>query len=240
MLAGALGRGDRTVVTDPNGAYVARFGRKGDVVLNPFDVRSVSWSIFNEIDRTYDIERYARSVIPDARSAQDNEWHGYTRLLFRETAARLIALNDNSTAKPLHWLTAAKIEDLEHLVEETPAVGLFDKGATKALSSTRFILTNYLNPHQHLKPGEFSLRRWLESGKGSLYVTWREDSNTVTYSERPVRERAVIPSEIHKLQELTGYLKLAGDYPIAEVKPKPLNYPVHNKAIVEAVDVVHR
>jgi Type IV secretion-system coupling protein DNA-binding domain len=79
MLAGALKRGDRVVVADPNGGYYARFGRKEDVILNPFDSRSVGWSIFNEIQKRYDVERYARSVIPDARSAQDYEWHRYAR-----------------------------------------------------------------------------------------------------------------------------------------------------------------
>jgi type IV secretory pathway TraG/TraD family ATPase VirD4 len=29
--------------------------------------------------------------------------------------------------------------------------------------------------YQHLRPGDFSLRTWLESGKGNLYLTWRED-----------------------------------------------------------------
>lgn len=71
MLAGALKRGDRIVVADPHGGYYARFGGKDDVILNPFDSRSVGWSIFNEIQKRYDVERYARSVIPDARSVQD-------------------------------------------------------------------------------------------------------------------------------------------------------------------------
>lgn len=361
MLVSALSRGDRVVVADPNGGYYARFGRKEDVLLNPFDSRSVGWSIFNEISKAYDVERYARSVIPDARSAQDFEWHGYARLLFSETAQRLIALRETNTKQLIYWLTVAKIEELERLLQETPAVGLFDKGANKALSSTRFILTNYLNPHEHLEPGNFSLRRWLEQGKGSLYITWREDmaealrplistwfdvlvnsllslppsderrvwffldelasmerlssledgltkgakhggrfvcglqstaqlddiytrdkavvlrscfrnllvlnipntdpvtaeeyskglgerefirdekshshnwqrGNTVTYSKRHVRERAVMPSEIHKLPDLNGYLKLAGDYPIAKVKLKPKDHPVRNRAIVE-------
>ncbi len=361
MLAACLSRGDRAVVADPNGAYYARFGQTGDTILNPFDTRSVGWSIFNEIDRSYDIERYARSVIPDARSAQDFEWHGYARLLFSETVQRLVLLNKNTTAHLLHWLTVATIEELGRLLEETPAVGLFDKGANKALSSTRFILTNYLNPHKHLKPGDFSLRRWLQQGKGSLYLTWREDmaealrplistwfdvlvssllslppdedrkiwffldelasmerlssledgltkgakhggrfvcglqstaqlddiytrdkatvlrscfrnllvlnipntdpvtaeeysrglgereylrteksrsynserGRTLTRSTRHVRERAVMPSEIHKLPDLSGYLKLAGDYPIAKVKLTPRGYPVRNRAIVE-------
>ena len=368
MLAGALKRGDRVVVADPNGGYYARFGGKDHVILNPFDSRSVGWSIFNEIRKRYDVERYARSVIPDARSAQDFEWHGYARLLFSETVQRLNDLNDNTTEKMMHWLTVAKIEELGELLEETPAVGLFDQGANKALSSTRFILTNYLNPHKYLKPGSFSLRHWLEHGEGSLYITWREDmaealrplistwfdvlvssllslppsdsrlvwffldelasmerlssledgltkgakhggrfvcglqstaqlddiyardkavvlrscfrnllvlnipntdpvtaeeyskglgerefirteksraynwqrGNTLTHTKRHVRERAVMPSEIHKLPDLTGYLKLAGDYPIAKVKLTPKNYPIRNAAIVEGNNAIDR
>ena len=368
MLACALNRGNRIVVADPNGGYFARFGRPGDVILNPFDVRSVGWSIFNEISKDYDVERYARSVIPDARSAQDFEWHGYARLLFSETAQRLVDLRQNTTERLMYWLTVAKIEELGKLLEETPAVGLFDQGANKALSSTRFILTNYLNPHKYLKPGSFSLRHWLEHGDGSLYITWREDmaealrplistwfdvlvgsilslppndsrliwffldelasmerlssledgltkgakhggrfvcglqstaqlddiytrdkavvlrscfrnllvlnipntdpvtaeeyskglgerefirteksraynwqrGNTVTHTKRHVRERAVMPSEIHKLPDLTGYLKLAGDYPIAKVKLTPRDFPIRNRAIVEGDHAVDR
>jgi type IV secretory pathway TraG/TraD family ATPase VirD4 len=368
MLADALRRGDRAVVADPNGGYYARFGQPGDVILNPFDRRSVGWSIFNEIAKDYDVERYARSVIPDARSAQDFEWHGYARLLFSETAQRLVDLRQNTTKQLIYWLTVAKIEELGELLQETPAVGLFDQGANKALSSTRFILTNYINPHKYLHPGDFSLRHWLEQGKGSLYITWREDmaealrplistwfdvlvgsilslppsdarlvwffldelasmerlssledgltkgakhggrfvcglqstaqlddiytrdkavvlrscfrnllvlnipntdpvtaeeyskglgerefirteksraynwqrGNTVTHTKRHVRERAVMPSEIHKLPDLTGYLKLAGDYPIAKVKLTPKDYPIRNKAIVEGDNAIDR
>lgn len=57
MLAGALRRGDRAVVADPNGGYYARFGQPDDVILNPFDRRSVGWSIFNEISKNYDVAR---------------------------------------------------------------------------------------------------------------------------------------------------------------------------------------
>jgi hypothetical protein len=96
LLAGALRRGDRVIVADPNGAYYSRFGEVGDTVLNPFDHRSVGWSIFNEIEKPYDVQRYARSVIPDARSAQDVEWHGYAQLLFAETALRLIEAGNNT------------------------------------------------------------------------------------------------------------------------------------------------
>ena len=57
---------------------------------------------------------------------------------------------------------------------------------------------------------------------------------TRTVSERYVRERAVLPVEIHALADLTGYLKFAGDYPIAKVKLAPRDYPRRRPAIREA------
>jgi Type IV secretion-system coupling protein DNA-binding domain len=42
LLAGALERGDRAVIADPDGGYVERFydPKRGDVILSPFDQRS--------------------------------------------------------------------------------------------------------------------------------------------------------------------------------------------------------
>ena len=39
LLGGALERGDRAVIADPDGGYLRRFydERRGDVILNPFD-----------------------------------------------------------------------------------------------------------------------------------------------------------------------------------------------------------
>ena len=51
ILASALARGDRAVIADPDGGYMRRFYRaeRGDIVLNPFDARSVKWDLFSEI-----------------------------------------------------------------------------------------------------------------------------------------------------------------------------------------------
>ena len=52
MLTAALERGDRAIIADPDGGYLARFysAERGDVILNPFDSRSVVWDLFGEID----------------------------------------------------------------------------------------------------------------------------------------------------------------------------------------------
>ena len=53
ILAAALARGDRAVIADPDGGYLRRFYRqdRGDVILNPFDARSVKWDLFAEIEK---------------------------------------------------------------------------------------------------------------------------------------------------------------------------------------------
>src|SRR5262245_56237117 len=45
LLDGALDRGDRAIIADPDGGYLTRFHERsrGDVILNPFDPRSVKW-----------------------------------------------------------------------------------------------------------------------------------------------------------------------------------------------------
>ena len=83
ILIRALARGDRAVIADPDGGYLRRFYRpeRGDVVLNPFDRRSVKWDLFAEIRNTHDVEQLARSLIPD-HDGQDRSWRGYARTFF--------------------------------------------------------------------------------------------------------------------------------------------------------------
>src|ERR1700730_7110071 len=78
LLAGALGRGDRAVIADPDGGYLARFHdrSRGDVILNPFDPRSVKWDPFAEIHTAYDVEQLASGLIPSTEDASSREWRG--------------------------------------------------------------------------------------------------------------------------------------------------------------------
>jgi len=67
LLTGALGRGDRAVIADPDGDYLARFydPARGDLILNPFDERSARWDLFAGITVPQDADQLARSMIPD-------------------------------------------------------------------------------------------------------------------------------------------------------------------------------
>lgn len=175
MLLGIMARGDsRCIVLDPNGFYLSRFYRKGDVILNPFDKRSPGWSPFNEVRKPYDFDKVARSIVPDGHGP-DAAWHFYAQTLIAEVMRALIARGENTTEALIHALTVMPAEELKTLVAGTPVTGLFDKDATKALASTRFVLASFLKPYQYLLAGDFSLRTWIERDKGNLYITWRED-----------------------------------------------------------------
>lgn len=174
LLRTVIPRGDRAVICDPNGHHLSRFWKPGDTVLNPFDKRSPGWTIFNEVRRDFDYDRLAKSVVPTAQGA-DAQWNHYAQVLLSESLRALMLRGEGDTASLMRWATTATRDELAGLLVGTPAQGLFDQDAAKALASSRFILTSFLAAHKYMQAGDFSLRSWLESGAGNLYLTWRED-----------------------------------------------------------------
>lgn len=173
-LSTLIQRGDRCIVCDPDGHHLGCFWSEGDIILNPFDRRSPGWSIFNEVRREFDFDRLAGSVVPDGRG-EDSQWHHYAQLLLANAMRALTLRGEGDTEALMRWSTTVPKSELAVLLQGTAVQGLFDTDAAKALASTRFILTSYLAAHKHMQPGHFSLLTWLESGRGNLYLSWRED-----------------------------------------------------------------
>lgn len=174
ILSGAIKRGDRLLVVDPNGDYYSIFAQAGDLLLNPFDRRTPGWSIFNEIRSAYDCERFARSVVPDG-TGDMREWNGYAQFLIKEVMNKLWLQGCRDTSVLIKFVCELPIQTLAEYMADTPAASMFAEGAEKTMGSTRFIATKYLGPHKHMPQGDFSLRDWLEGAPGNLYITWRED-----------------------------------------------------------------
>lgn len=176
LLDGITERGDRAVIVDPNGAYASQFFESGDVILNPFDRRSPGWSPFSEVRKPYDFDKVAKSIVPDGHGP-DAAWHFYAQTLVAEVMRALMREGRASTPELVQALTAWSAEQLAQLVAGTAAAGLFDREASRALASTRFVVASHLKPFEFLKPGDFSLRCWLEDEGGGrrIFITWRED-----------------------------------------------------------------
>src|SRR5258708_13556395 len=58
-------RGSRAIVADAGGESLSRYFSPDDLLINPFDQRSVPWSPFTEIQDDYDCARIPRAAIPD-------------------------------------------------------------------------------------------------------------------------------------------------------------------------------
>jgi Type IV secretion-system coupling protein DNA-binding domain len=178
ILTRALARGDRAVIADPDGGYLQRFYRpeRGDVVLNPFDRRSVKWDLFAEIRNAHDIEQLARSLIPD-HDGQDRSWRGYARTFFTAVVrqARNAGLGDMEELFRL--LVVADNGELRGLLRGTPAQPFLEEHNSRMFDSIRSVTTSAVGALEHVgqqrAPG-FSVRGWVrEKTPGVLFIPYK-------------------------------------------------------------------
>lgn len=181
MACKAIMRGDRMIIVDPNGDMYSKFGKRGDYLLNPFDVRTEGWSFFNEIQNDYDFERFAKSLVPVGKTSDGEEWASYSRLLVRSIAEKLSKIDQADIKLLFEWATSKPAIELQNFLKGTDGNSLFggEKEASKAVISTRFVVSKHLSQHIKMPNGMFSIREWLndEDDKGNIYITWREDMN---------------------------------------------------------------
>ncbi|HUA23840.1 MAG TPA: type IV secretion system DNA-binding domain-containing protein [Steroidobacteraceae bacterium] len=177
LLSGALRRGDRAIVADPDGGYMRRFfdRRRGDVILSPFERGGAKWDLFGEIQEPYDIDQLALALIPD-HEGQDRSWRGYARTLFSAVTSQARAAGVSDVKTLFELLVIAKKDDLEILVGGTPAQPFFEKQNDRMLDSVRSVLTSAVDSLQHVARQEsqpLSVKQWVKSGKGVLFIPYR-------------------------------------------------------------------
>lgn len=183
MLETAYKRGNPALVADPGAGYYGRFGRDADILLNPFDRRSVGWSPFAEIDQPYDCQRLARAAIPDG-SGESREWQMYAQTLLSEVLRKMWEAGETSVKDLMWWLTVATADELAIKLAGSPAAILTQQGNAKMLGNVRGIISTYLNAWQFLPEfGTFSVRQWMRTAAlhlgPSLYLTYRDDQLAV-------------------------------------------------------------
>jgi type IV secretory pathway TraG/TraD family ATPase VirD4 len=177
LLSGALERGDRAVIADPDGGYLRRFreARRGDVVLSPFEPAGRKWDLFAEIESHHDIEQLALALIPDHEGA-DRSWRGYARTLFAAVAAQARRAGVSDVRDLFELLVVARREELKVLVTGTPAQPFFEEHNERMLDSIRSVTSSAVGALQYVAEQDaepLSVRRWVRSGRGVLFVPYR-------------------------------------------------------------------
>ena len=153
LLAGALGRGDRAVITDPDGGYRARFfdRRRGDVILNPFDPHSVKWDPFAEIRAPWDVEQLASGLIPTSEDASGREWRGYARTFLTAVMRRCRESGGAIASELWRLLTVAPSTELRPLVAGTPAQPFLEPENARMFGSIRSVTGSAAAALEHVQ-----------------------------------------------------------------------------------------
>ena len=170
LLSAALKRGDRAVIADPDGGYVARFynPRRGDVILNPFDQRSVKWDVFREVTSAYDVDQLARALIPDDGSP-DRAWRGYARTFFSAVTRQAHAAGVTDVSELYRLMVIATTSELRTLVAGTPAQPFLEEHNGRMFDSIRSVASSAVGAleyiaEQHPRARGFSVREWVRDG----------------------------------------------------------------------------
>jgi len=179
LLEGALARGDRAVIADPDGGYLNRFydASRGDVILNPFDPRAHSWNIYGELTASHDVEQLARSLIPDHDGA-DKSWRGYARTFFTALARQTNEAGVRDLDELYRLITCASTDELRILTGGTPAQPFLESGNERMFGSIRSVTGASLTALDYLaeqKGPPISVRDWVRQGRGVLFLPYQAD-----------------------------------------------------------------
>jgi hypothetical protein len=165
LLEGALARGDRAVIADPDGGYLNTFykAERGDVILNPFAAASAKWSLLSEITNDYDVEQLARSLIPDSGDP-DRIWADYARTFFTAVVQQVISTGVKDDSEVDRLFNSAPDSELRNLLATTSAGPLLAEGNDRMFGCVRAITTAALRPLKYVTRQEgvpFSVRKWV-------------------------------------------------------------------------------
>lgn len=183
LLRGALARGDRAVIADPDGAYAAEFydAARGDLILNPFDARSMRWDLFGELRDSYDGDLLARALIPD-HGGEDRAWRGYARGFVSACLRQLARAGSRDSTTLYHLIAVASAEELRALLAATPAAPYLSEDNSRFFASVRAIANAQLAALEHLGRPDgaplLSLRDWVRraasgDANGVVFLPYR-------------------------------------------------------------------
>jgi type IV secretory pathway TraG/TraD family ATPase VirD4 len=178
LLAAALQRGDRAIISDPDAGYHARFYRRyrGDVVLNPFEPDSLQWNPFAEVRNAYDIDQLSSALIPASDDPSTREWRAYARTFFVAVFRRCHGHRGCGLGELWRLLATATTDELRAVVAGSSAQPFLDADNARMFGSIRSVLLSAIAALEYVKAQRkppFSVREWVRSGRGVLFIPYQ-------------------------------------------------------------------
>lgn len=168
-------RGNSAVVFDTTGDLVSKYYREGrDIILNPLDLRSESWNIWEECDKQEDLESFVEAFIPNKPNSHDPFWDNASRRVLSTAISK--TSRDRNLGYLYNMLTSVDMSSYHDFFEGTAAATYTDKEGGRTSISIRSALASHIDCFKHLvgstKP-DFSIRQWVNQDPKDqwLFVT---------------------------------------------------------------------
>ncbi|MGJ0576868.1 type IV secretion system DNA-binding domain-containing protein [Xenorhabdus bovienii] len=172
---------DKAVIYDISGEFTKRFYRKDvDVILNPFDKRSHSWTLWNEGRNEIAYNRLAHAAIPPVDKG-DPFWSMAPQLVFSSIMDELGNRSESPSHEHLMNIILRMSDDkLAQVVAHQDARTVFNLDVEKMAGSLRAVITTYtrnLKYLSHMTGPQFSFRDWArnEDDRRWVFLTVRDD-----------------------------------------------------------------
>jgi type IV secretory pathway TraG/TraD family ATPase VirD4 len=178
LLTGALERGDRAVIADPDGSYLNRFydPHRGDQVLNPFDSRAARWNLFGEMTTLHDADQLSRSLIAEADGAE-GPWRNYARVFLTSLLRQLHRVKHDDVGELYSLIATTGVDDLRDVLADTPAGPYLSQDNGRFFSAVRAVANTHLSALEHIarqtSRDSLSVRSWVREGRGVLFLPYK-------------------------------------------------------------------
>lgn len=178
LMSAALDRGDRAIITDPEGAFLRSLGRRyrGDMVLNPFEEQSAKWDIAAELQSDYDADQLASALICNSADPSAQEWRGYARTFVGCVLRRSKQYGVTDLEELWRLLSVAPPEELRRLLAGTAAQTFLDPENGRMFASIRSVTGSAIAALAFIKSqrsAPLSVRDWVRRGRGVLFLPYR-------------------------------------------------------------------
>jgi type IV secretory pathway TraG/TraD family ATPase VirD4 len=177
LLTGALERGDRAVIADPDGSYLRKFydPDRGDQILNPFDPKAARWDLFGEMTQPHDADQLSRSLIADTEGAEAS-WRNYARVFLTSLLRQLHRVKHKDPGELYQLIATTPVDDLRDLLADTPAGPYLAQDNGRFFGAVRAVANTHLSALEHIAHqstrDSLSVRHWIRTGHGVLFLPY--------------------------------------------------------------------
>ena len=156
------------IITDVKPEFVGKFAKPDDYIFCPFDKRSISWSIFNDIDDISDYDTFA-SILFEQEGAKDPFWGLAAGAIFAD-GLKYLDLQGRKTNQDILEFFKQPSEDLIDAINSLPPALITSKQYVNApentFASILATLASGLKPFMHLKDSTdnsavFSFKKYI-------------------------------------------------------------------------------